>query len=70
MSDLYRNAMAARLAKLPADVPHAEDDEEDEASDSLGSLPGSGMGPPAMQVVMCAAVSTMHSYDTLHKACN
>ncbi|KAK7043888.1 Protein phosphatase methylesterase 1 [Paramarasmius palmivorus] len=54
MSDLYRNAMAARLAKLPADVPHAEDDEEDEASDSLGSLPGSGMGPPAMQVVMPA----------------
>ncbi|ESK85800.1 protein phosphatase methylesterase 1 [Moniliophthora roreri MCA 2997] len=48
MSDLYRNAMAARLAKLPADVPQLDDHEEDEAGDSLGSLPGSGLGPPAM----------------------
>ncbi|KAF7311836.1 Protein phosphatase methylesterase 1 [Mycena indigotica] len=51
MSDLLRSAMAARLAKLPADLPpmgdEDEDNEETEAHDSLGSLPGSGMGPPA-----------------------
>ncbi len=27
-------------------------DEEVEAADSIGPLPGSGMGPPAMQVLV------------------
>lgn len=54
MSDLYRSAIGARLSKLPnlppIPTPHpdAEEEEEDEAGDSIGSLPGSGMGPPAM----------------------
>ncbi|KIK60208.1 hypothetical protein GYMLUDRAFT_43952 [Collybiopsis luxurians FD-317 M1] len=46
MSDLYRSALSARLAKLPAELPPSGD--EDEEGDSLGSLPGSGLGPPAM----------------------
>ena len=50
MSDLYRSAMSARLAKLPLDLPPSEEDDEDETVDFLGSLPGEGMGPPAMQV--------------------
>ncbi|KAF5367808.1 hypothetical protein D9757_010328 [Collybiopsis confluens] len=49
MSNLYRSALSARIAKLPADLGPAEDG-VDEETDSLGSLPGSGMGPPAMQV--------------------
>jgi hypothetical protein len=52
MSDLYRSAISARIARLP-DLPHGDDDDDDlreDAADSLGSLPGSGMGPPAMQV--------------------
>lgn len=59
MSDLYRSAMSARLAKLPRDLPpHDEDEEKDEEEDSLGSLPGSGMGPPAMQVEpSCLSIS-------------
>ncbi|KAH8834177.1 Alpha/Beta hydrolase protein [Flagelloscypha sp. PMI_526] len=51
MSDLYRSALSARIAKLPTDLPHMdgiEDDEEGEENDSLGTLPGTGMGPPAM----------------------
>jgi protein phosphatase methylesterase 1 len=53
MSNLYRSALSARLAKLPLELPPSdedsyEDDEELEESDSLGSLPGSGLGPPAM----------------------
>ncbi|KAF5344906.1 hypothetical protein D9758_011578 [Tetrapyrgos nigripes] len=50
MSNLYRSALSARIAKLPVEPPHfdGEDNEEDEEADSLGSLPGSGMGPPAM----------------------
>ncbi|KAJ7909050.1 hypothetical protein B0H13DRAFT_2494178, partial [Mycena leptocephala] len=52
MSDLYRSALSARLAKLPLELPPSDEDdeelEEDEGSDSLGSLPGSGLGPPAM----------------------
>ncbi|KAF7773162.1 hypothetical protein Agabi119p4_5329 [Agaricus bisporus var. burnettii] len=50
MSDLFRSAISARLAKLPPDIQgHAGEDEEDEESaDSIGALPGSGMGPPAM----------------------
>ena len=55
MSNLYRTAMSARLAKLPATVPgddgEYEDNEEEETEDSLGSLPGRGLGPPAMSVV-------------------
>ncbi|KAG7087681.1 hypothetical protein E1B28_013629 [Marasmius oreades] len=47
MSDLYRSALSARLAKLPPDIS-LDDSDEDEENDSLGSLPGSGMGPPAM----------------------
>lgn len=54
MSDLLRSAISSRIAKLPRDVPIYDDDgdedEEAEAGDSIGSLPGSGMGPPAMQV--------------------
>ncbi|KAJ7107063.1 Alpha/Beta hydrolase protein [Mycena epipterygia] len=53
MSDLYRSAMSARLAKLPLDLPPSDEDEEDseETGDTLGQLgfpPGSGFGPPAM----------------------
>ena len=60
MSDLYRSAISARIAKLP-DLPHSEDDDDvsGEGSDSLGSLPGSGMhmGPPAMQVqIQCPRI--------------
>jgi protein phosphatase methylesterase 1 len=54
MSDLYRSAIGARLAKLPhlPALASSEDDiqDEDEIADSISSLPGSGMGPPAMQV--------------------
>ncbi|KAF6756800.1 hypothetical protein DFP72DRAFT_1044563 [Ephemerocybe angulata] len=54
MSNLYKNAMQARIAKLPhpdtlAPFQNSED-EESEAADSIGALPGSGLGPPAMQV--------------------
>ncbi|KAF7424568.1 carboxyl methyl esterase activity protein [Pleurotus ostreatus] len=50
MSNLYRSAMSARLAKLPPDLPQTSDDgeEEEEELDSVGALPGSGLGPPAM----------------------
>ncbi|KAF9449758.1 protein phosphatase methylesterase [Macrolepiota fuliginosa MF-IS2] len=55
MSDLFRSAISSRLAKLPPDIPgyHNEDEEDEEAetADSIGALPGSGMGPPAMQVL-------------------
>ncbi|KAI0256239.1 protein phosphatase methylesterase [Lactifluus subvellereus] len=51
MSDLYRSAMHARIAKLPQlppDLPGEEDeDEESEAADSIGALPSLSMGPPA-----------------------
>lgn len=46
MSDLYRSAIQARIAKLPS-LPPSEEDEEEESADSLGELP-TGMGPPAM----------------------
>ncbi|KIY48601.1 protein phosphatase methylesterase [Fistulina hepatica ATCC 64428] len=50
MSSLYRSAISARLAKLPAELPPYVE-EEDGEGDSLGDLPpGGGMGPPAMQV--------------------
>jgi protein phosphatase methylesterase 1 len=50
MSDLYRSALSTRLAKLPLELPPSDEDDEEleEESDSLGSLPGSGLGPPAM----------------------
>jgi protein phosphatase methylesterase 1 len=57
MSDLYRSAMHARIAKLPQlppDLPGGEDegedeDEESEAGDSIGALPSLSMsrGPTA-----------------------
>ncbi|KAF5359517.1 hypothetical protein D9756_002971 [Leucocoprinus leucothites] len=54
MSDLLRSAISARISKLPQGLPvysHDEDeDEEAEAAETIGALPGSGMGPPAMQV--------------------
>jgi len=61
MSDLYRSAMSARLAKLPVELPpttvyptyNEEDEDEDEEGDVVGDLPpGSGLGPPAMQVTL------------------
>lgn len=57
MSDLYRSAMSARLAKLPLDLPPTDDTEEEESLDELGSLPGpgTGLGPPAM----CAKLSPL-----------
>ncbi|EPS93134.1 hypothetical protein FOMPIDRAFT_150069 [Fomitopsis schrenkii] len=50
MSDLYRSALSARISKLPMHPPGYEEDEEDEAADSLGSLPASvfGVGPTTM----------------------
>ncbi|KAJ7266703.1 Alpha/Beta hydrolase protein [Mycena rebaudengoi] len=53
MSNLYRSALSARLAKLPLDLPPSDEDgaEGSESGDSLGMLPGgsgSGLGPPAM----------------------
>ncbi|KAJ4480053.1 Alpha/Beta hydrolase protein [Lentinula aciculospora] len=59
MSDLYRSALSARLAKLPADIPSKNDDGEEESADSLSSLPGSGLGPPAMQKDPNSAFSTI-----------
>ncbi|KAI0951613.1 hypothetical protein AcW1_008616 [Taiwanofungus camphoratus] len=48
MSDLYRSAIHARIAKLPSMIPaEGDEDEESEAADSLGSLP-SDTGPPHM----------------------
>ncbi|RPD54823.1 protein phosphatase methylesterase [Lentinus tigrinus ALCF2SS1-7] len=47
MSDLYRSALQAKFAKAPQLPPlPGEEDEENEAHDYVGSLPG-GMGPPA-----------------------
>ncbi|KXN82981.1 Protein phosphatase methylesterase 1 [Leucoagaricus sp. SymC.cos] len=51
MSDLLRSMISSRIAKLPPDIPVSGDEEDgDEEADSIGALPGSGMGPPAMQV--------------------
>jgi protein phosphatase methylesterase 1 len=55
MSDLLRSAISARVSKLPP-LPaidaddNIDDEEENEENDSIGDLPGSGLGPPAMQV--------------------
>ena len=58
MSDLHRSAISARLAKLPL-LPTAQDDDEDEEMiDTIGDLPGSGIGPPAMQVMIFIGVCT------------
>ncbi|KAJ3766766.1 Alpha/Beta hydrolase protein [Lentinula raphanica] len=51
MSTLYRSALNARFSKTLPELPPGDndhDDEEEESGDSLGSLPGSGLGPPAM----------------------
>lgn len=65
MSDLYRSAISSRLSKLPAmpptQAPWAGDDDGDEETDSLGALPGSGLGPPAMQVYLTPA--SHHTHD-------
>lgn len=40
MSDLYRSAMQARIAKLPPPhEPYEEGDEAEEEADSIGDLP-------------------------------
>ena len=63
MSDLHRSAISARLAKLPLSLPTAqeedEEDEDDEMINTIGDLPGSGMGPPAMQVIIFIGVVPM-----------
>ena len=49
----------------PTHAPWAEGDiegeDEDEANDSLGALPGSGLGPPAMQVLI--KIPSRHTHD-------
>jgi protein phosphatase methylesterase 1 len=51
MSDLYRSAMHARIAKLPQLPPdltaEEDEDEESEAADSIGALPSLSIGSPA-----------------------
>ena len=63
MSDLHRSAISARLAKLPPSLPIAqEEDEEEEMNDTIGDLPGSGIGPPAMQVmIFIGACTNVHT---------
>ncbi|KAF8645856.1 hypothetical protein AX16_007514 [Volvariella volvacea WC 439] len=64
MSDLYKSAMRERWGKLPTTLapfnPDEEHLEEDEESDSLGDLPGSGMGPPAMPATHRRPVSQLN----------
>ena len=60
MSDLHRSAISARLARLPPFLPTAQDeDDEDEMMNTIGDLPGSGLGPPAMQVMIFIGVVPM-----------
>ena len=61
MSDLHRSAISARLAKLPPFLPTAQDEDDDEMVDTIGDLPmpGSGIGPPAMQVMIFIGVAPM-----------
>lgn len=60
MSDLHRSAMSARLAKLPPFLPTLQDeDDDDEMNNTIGDLPGSGIGPPAMQVMIFLGVAPM-----------
>jgi protein phosphatase methylesterase 1 len=51
MSDLYRSAISARIAKLP-DLSHIEDDDDvnEDPADSIGVMPGRALGRPVMQV--------------------
>ena len=60
MSNLYKSALQARIAKLPHPdtiAPFNEEDEDSEAADSIGMLPpGGGLGPPAMQVPVFTVV--------------
>lgn len=61
MSDLHRSAISARLAKLPPFLPTVqdEDNDDDEMINTIGDLPGSGIGPPAMQVMIFIGVAPM-----------
>lgn len=61
MSDLHRSAISARLAKLPPFLPTVqdEDNDDDEMINTIGDLPGSGIGPPAMQVMIFIGVVPM-----------
>lgn len=63
MSNLYRSAIHAKVAKLPLEPPGTDaHDEDDEESDALGALPGSSMGPPSSAYVpdiyICILCST------------
>jgi protein phosphatase methylesterase 1 len=53
MSDLFRSALHARIAKLPdiSTLALGDEDEDAEAGDAIGALPGRGLGPPAMCVL-------------------
>jgi protein phosphatase methylesterase 1 len=55
MSDLYRSAIHARIAKLPQLPPdllgeEEDDDEESEAADSIGALPSISTSSPASRL--------------------
>jgi protein phosphatase methylesterase 1 len=54
MSDLYRSAIHARIAKLPQLPPdllgEEEGDEESEAADSFGALPSFSTSSPASRL--------------------
>lgn len=58
MSNLHRSAISARLSKLQSYMPSHypgmdfDEDNEEEEGDDIGDLPGSGLGPPAMQVTI------------------
>ncbi|KAH7928324.1 protein phosphatase methylesterase [Leucogyrophana mollusca] len=49
MSDLYRSAISARIAKLPQLPTTLEDEHDGEREDEIGQLP-SGMGPPPLRL--------------------
>jgi protein phosphatase methylesterase 1 len=54
MSDLYRSAIHARIAKLPQLPPdlldEEDEDEESEAADSIGALPTISTSSPASRL--------------------
>jgi protein phosphatase methylesterase 1 len=54
MSDLYRSAMHARIAKLPQLPPdllgEEDEDEESEAADLIGALPSLSISSPASRL--------------------
>ncbi|KAJ3571983.1 hypothetical protein NP233_g3398 [Leucocoprinus birnbaumii] len=65
MSDLFRSAMSARISKLPPDIPvYEDDDEEAEAADSIGVLPGSDYFTEAVQVAVPARNLDVRVYYT------